>query len=104
MAKGSAVWLPSPDPPPRKLGNTSRVPWRKLAKYQKPRRGCRRGLAWQYRGDRCQTSRMGQWGSGGCCPPRELFSRASLARGSGPGEPGTYRLTIEYTNGGYEIE
>ena len=29
---------------------------------------------------------MGQWGSGGCCPPRELFSRASLARGSGPGE------------------
>ena len=57
---------------------------RKLAKYQKPRRGRRRGLAWQYRGDRCQT-RDGTAGIGGmCCPPREPFSRAAVAKGSGP--------------------
>jgi hypothetical protein len=57
MAKGSAARLPSPDPPPENLGDTSRVPWRNLAKYQKPRRGCRRGLGWQLA--------MGQRGIGG---------------------------------------
>ena len=61
MAKGSAAWLPSPIPRPENLGDTSRVPWRKLAKYQKPRRGCRRGLGWQRRGGCCQSSR---WDSG----------------------------------------
>ena len=59
----------APIPRPENLGDTSRVPWRKLAKCQKPRRGRRRGLGWQYRGDRCQT-RDGTAGIGGmCCPP-----------------------------------
>ena len=48
----------APIPRPENLGDTSRVPWRKLAKYQKPRRGCRRGLGWQCRGGCCQSSRV----------------------------------------------
>jgi hypothetical protein len=51
----------APIPRPENLGDTSRAPWRKLAKYQKPRRGCRRGFGWQYRGGSLPNSR---WDSG----------------------------------------
>ena len=55
----------APIPRPENLGDTSRVPWRKLAKYQKPRRGCRRGFGWQYRGGCCQSSRVDSGDRGG---------------------------------------
>ena len=55
----------APIPRPENLGDTSRVPWRKLAKYQKPRRGCRRGLGWQCRGGSLPKLAMGQRGIGG---------------------------------------
>ena len=55
----------APIPRPENLGDTSRVPWRKLAKYQKPRRGCRRGFGWQCRGGSLPKLAMGQRGSGG---------------------------------------
>ena len=44
----------------------------KWAEYQKPRRGCRRGLGWQRRGGSLPKLAMGQRGIGGtCCPPRD---------------------------------
>ena len=75
------------------------------AKYQKPRRGCRRGLGWQCRGGLLPKRAIGQRGSGACCPvainhlvargrkrfrrPTSIFrgsERAAAVRGTGPAD------------------
>ena len=62
----------------------SRVPWRKWAEYQKPRRGCRRGWLGSVGGDRRQILTTGQRGIGGRAVQFAItVSRAPARKGSG---------------------
>jgi hypothetical protein len=87
----------APIPRPENLGDTSRVPWRKLVKYPKPRRGCRRGLVWQYRGGSLPKLAIGQRGSGGRAV--HLAINHLVARRSDRFRPGGTRYRIRFRAG-----
>jgi hypothetical protein len=67
------------------FSNEAATPLGGWAEYQKPRRGCRRGLAWQRRGDRSQILTAGQRGSGGRAVQLAItISRTRARKGSVP--------------------
>ena len=65
MAKGSAAWLPSPDPPPRNCDDTKPSTVAEVGQIPETPPGIPAGLAWQYRGGSLPNFANGTAGIGG---------------------------------------